>query len=326
MLSAMGRTRTGTRTGRAFTMVEVLVAVAITLIFVGSIAAAFMMTIRASDEAEAVVRANNRARIALEEISSNLRLLSREVIFSAPFTTQTLILTNATLAYGDGFDDDNDGAIDEEVVDGFNEDGDAFVDQHLTVDGFTERARFVGVPDLGDRGVDDDVRFGADEITFVIPSRNAPDLIRRRIRYYIGTFQGQDYVLLRETTLFDGTPGGVTTTDPIAFDVVGLDILAWDPNTVGDPPNATPPYWVTSWDALAQVPPRKPYGAPDGVPAFDFPASFYIRVTASAEPAELSDISDWPFGGRRLKVRWLSTVVTVESVQNDFRYEAYVRE
>ncbi len=311
---------------RAFTMVEVLVAVAITLLFVGSIAAAFMMTVRASDEAEAIVRANNRARIALEEISQNLRLIARENIFSAPFSTQTLVLVNQTLAYGDNFDDDFDGLVDEEVVDGRNTDGGFWVDQHLVVNGFAERPRGVGIPDLGDIGVDEDVRFGQDEITFLIPSRNAPDLKRRIIRYYIGNYEGEDFVLLRETRLFDGTPGGVLLTEPIAFDIVGLDILAWDANTVGDPPNAVPPYWVESWNALDQRPPRKPYGAPEGVPPFDFPASFYIRVTASAETAALADISDWPFGGRRLKVRWLSTVVTVESVQNDFRYEAYVRE
>lgn len=311
----------GRRRERALSITEVLVATVISVIFVGSVATVFTMTIRASDEAEAIVRANNRARAAVDRIAADLRNLRVD----PRNATQTLVLRDQPLAYGDGIDNDRDGSVDEEFVDGIDEDGD-FADQHAQINGtFFERYPNQGSPDLGDIGVDEDCQFAEDFITFVQLPSQTPDGRRRRITYRIGFFETQANVLLREMVIDPGLPTQEIQVDPLVFDVVSLDILAWDANWNPVGP-VIPPRWVSEWESAIIAPPLRPWDAPAGVPPFPFPASFYIRVTVNAEPIPLSEIPDWPIGGRALRTESLETVVTVEATQSDARYQLYVRD
>lgn len=316
--AASRRRRTG------LSLVEVLAATLISTILVGSVVSVFVLTIRASDDAEAVVRAANRARAATERISNDLRFLRVDPAFA--FFDQTLVLQDAPLAYGDFVDQDGDSVPDEELVTGHDNDADAG-DQHGVFPPFAERPRFVGVTDFGDRGVDEDFRFSHDRITMrLLPDVNYPN--RRQVSYYIGTFEGEDNVLLREEIILDSSLGpiGTATVDPVVFDVVSLDILAWDPNRPSGSAPPPTPYWVSEWNAALIPVESRPYRAPVGTPPLLFPAAFLVRVTVSAESLPLTEVGNWPTGGRQLRTETIDTVVPVESVINDARYTLYVRD
>ncbi len=313
-------------------LVELLVALTITLIFVGSVATAFIQIIRAADEAEATVRAYTAARSAVDAIARDLRFLQLDT--DPDFHQLTLI--NRNLTYGDGIDNDNDGAIDEEFFNGLDDDGDWTMqdDRHAQIGFSTERWDFLGVDDYGDAGVDEDARFSADEITFIMPEGILfPGNPRHRVNYRMGNFDGEENVLLRAVSVnptVDGT-GDSEVVEPIVFEVVSLDILAWNansntPRSVRGIPRA---YWVDSWDAeqinfpFVQVL-RSPEGDPDA-PPFKLPAAFLVSVVVNAERQPLGEIPGWPFGNEQLKTVRMSTVVTVESVITDRRYREYVR-
>jgi len=55
-------------------------------------------------------------------------------------------------------------------------------------------------------------------------------------------------------------------------------------------------------------------------------ASFVVRVTVNAERTPLTEIRDWPLGGRKLRTVSLETVVDVESVLNNANYDGFVRD
>lgn len=313
---------------RALTLVEVLVAITITVIIVTTVSLAFLSVIRSSDDAEALVRGHTAARAAVETIARELRSLQLD----GDPDYQQLLLVDQPLAYGDNIDNDEDGAIDEELFDGRDDDGDWTLsdDRHVQIGSFTERATFTGVPDYGDPGVDEDTRFSADQITFVVPAGiTAPDAPRLRVTYRLGTFEGEDNVLLRLVEV--DPPANLPQTpivEPIVFDVVSLDILAWNPNNnVADTPLPGRPYWDVEWDARAiEFPAVRPADAPVAtVPPFRLPAAFLIRVTVNAERFPLEEIPGWPLNGEPLRTVTLSTVVTVEQTIQDPVYDAFVR-
>ena len=318
--------RSHRRATRGLSMIEVLVAMVISLIFVGSISSVFVSTLRATEDAQAQVRAHNRARAAVDAISRDLKSLQVDPVFGV--TASTLVLTNQPLAYGDFVDNDGDGLIDEEAVDGRDNDGD-FVDQHTVVGLAVERRYYQFTDDYGDRGVDEDFTFSNDEITFLFtpPSLTPgpPPLFRQRTTYRIDTFDGVDNVLVRERTDINlGTGVETTKIDPVVFDVVSLDILGYNVNTYGAV--AETPDYFTTWNAFLLPLGSRPYLAPLGVPPFAYPASFLVRVTVNAERQPLDVISDWPLGGRQLKTVTLETVVAVESVLSNANYDGFVRD
>lgn len=318
---------------KGLTLIEALTAVTITLIFVGGVAAAFIQIVRAADEAEASVRAHSAARGAVDRIATDLRALQLD----ANRENRRLRLVNRPLAYGDNIDHDGSGSINPEHVDGRDTDGNwsPVDDRHAQIGPYFERPNFVGVPDLGDVSVDDNVRFSADEITWLEAGTNG----QTWVGYRLDTFDGEPHVLVR--TIRQGNNPEVV--EPVVFDVVSLDILAWDANAeIRDFTNFEPivPYWVEEWDSeiLISDPDRfipgvNPPFFPDGQPIvqvepFYIPPSFYIRVTVNAEPSPLRDIpsSDWPQGNRSLRTVSVSTVVNVESVIQGQLYYDYIRE
>ncbi|CAN5371496.1 hypothetical protein BH09SUM1_BH09SUM1_02000 [soil metagenome] len=309
-------------------MTELLVALAVAMVLIAAVAAAFVKIIRSSDEARAMTRANTSARLAVDEIARDLRMLQLDA--DAPY--QQMVLTDAPQTYGDRIDFDKDGATDEEQPDGRDDDGDWTVadDRHIMTPAGAERRYYVNIPDLGDAHVDEDVVFSKDEITFIIPAglyvAGAP---RQRVTYRIGSFDGEDNVLLRVHV--DNPPvgaGGTEVVEPIVFDVLSLDILAWNSNSDANGPGGVPgrPYWETTWDATTKVLPLAPYHAPSGVPPFKLPTAFSISVTVNAERRPLSVIPDFATSTRPLRTKTINTVVTVESTAQDSRYFLFVRD
>lgn len=306
---------------RGMTMVEILVAVTVTLILVGSVSAAFIQVIRASDEAQSQVRAHNSARSAVDAVAQDLRQLQLD----PDLAYQTLVLSDAPVAYGDRIDNDLDGSADEELFDGLDDDGDwtALDDRHLEVAGRREREAYVGRPDFGDARVDEDCHFSADEITFIIPGTP-----RKRVSYRIGTFDGVGNVLLKVVTLNPpATPPYTETIEPVVFDVVSFDVMAWNPNNDVAGPLPGEPYWQGTWDASTLTPGTvRPLNSPNGTPAFKLPAAFLISITTNAERKPLSEMPDWRISSKPLKTATVSTVVTVESIAQDARYFVYLRD
>ncbi len=310
------------RYSKGLTLLELLVALTASLILVGGVATAFISVLRASDEAESIVRAHTSARSATQAIARDLRLLQLD---SDPAYRQ-LILVDQPLASPDP----------REEVDGLDDGPGAGTqwtapdDRHALIGGVVqERAPFVGVPDLGDANVDEDPGYSADEITFILPAGvMAAGSPRTRITYRIGEFDGER-ALLRATVVNpapDGS-GSPEVVEPVIFDPVSLDILAWNSNNNAvASPLAGQPYWQSTWNAAGiMLPSIVPSRAPAGVPPFRYPAAFMIRVTVNAERFPLSENPGWQLGATPLKTVAMTTIVNVESVIQDPLYDAWVR-
>lgn len=311
------------RSRRGITLTEILVALAISLIFMGSVVTAYVQIVRAANVAESRVQAHTRARAALDIMARDV-----EMVRSDPsIAPQEFRLVNNTLPYGDRIDHNGTGNPDDGEFNGFDDVGiwTPADDNHAQIGTRRERPDFVGLPDHGDFNIDNDVRFSRDELTIRIPADPLGSTPARRITYRIGTFEGLDYVLLREE---ENLQSGETLIDPLAFDVVSLDILAWNPNDdVVAPGGLMRPYWASEWDAADKTPPLNPIGAPPGTtPPFVFPAALMLSVVVNAEDMPLEEISGWPFGGRSLKTERLTTVVNIQEVVTSTIYQIYVRQ
>lgn len=306
---------------RGLTLLELLVAMLIAIVFLGAVVGTYVALGNAAEDSQSRARAYAKARIALDTIAEDLANLIRE-----PGPNQFFLIVDdpSPAPYGDNIDNTGDGLVDPQIVNGQDDTGlwTPALDNHAQVGGCFERRLFVGVPDLGDFGVDDDFRFSRDELAFRIPVDPLnPMGPFREVRYRVGTFEGLDHVLLRKESAIPPGPEDPQIS-PVAFDVVSFDVLGWNPNTDSTPPPpyavGEVPYWATSWDASAipgsGVEPIDLAGASlPGIPPFRLPASVYIRITVNAEPQELADISWWPPAipgeGRGLATVSLSTTV-----------------
>lgn len=319
------------RAPRGLSLLELLAALAASMILVGGVSTAFILVTRAADEAEAVVRAHASARSAVDAIARDLRLLQLD----ANPAFQQLELVDIPLAYGDFVDNDRDGNVDDQFFDGsdFGSSGlwSGSGDLHAQIGAFTERGYALGHPDWGDAGVGADTRFSADEVSFIVPAGvYGPQSPRQRITYRLGEFDGVDNVLLRivsEDPSVDGV-GDPVLIEPVVFDVMSLDILAWNANNNNSGTPGNRPFWTSEWDAtVLDSSTAAPHGASTGtVPPFKFPASFLIAVTVNAERVPLSEIPGWPLSGQPVKTVRIDTIVNVESVIQDPRYDAFVRD
>lgn len=325
---------TGAPRRRAFTLVEVLVALAIGMIFVTSLAAAYIQISRAHAVALARAQATNRGRAALEEIARGMKQVATDITIA----DQQFLVTNVDQANGDGRDDDRDGVADEELADATDNDADWALadDRHTVLGAFTERSPYVGVADLGDGRVDEDVLFSSDVLTYRVPAAIPFVTDSQLVRYRIGTFDGQDRVLLREV-IVNPPAGDVDAiyaaainieTTPVIFDVLSFNVLPFNSN---QGLNTTPqPYWQTAWNAqLIQTPQQEPYGVPVGfpfpIPPFEFPSAVRVEITTSAETVPLSELGNLTALGRPLETVSVNTTVTIESVTNSIFYFFFTR-
>lgn len=309
--------RTRPSHSRGLTLMELLVAVAITLAFLGSAVMAFIEIIHSSDRAQARLEAMANARHALETMTIEFKRAQigpSGAVFQGATTAK--VNTDGS-SNGNYTDDDGDGRIDEEDLDGRDQDGDWVVaadDKHAVLDAFgaiSERHRFRGLADLDDGHVDEDCKFSTADVTFrTFPDTFNPTTSPRQVRFYLGEADGEPNVLLRELTLGAGTPNAVTYTDPIAFNVLSFGVLFWDQNTT-QTTEEFQQYWKPSWDASAQNPSLCP-----------LPPSVYLSMTMYAgTPLPFTSLAP----GTPIETVTMSTAADIEAVLADPRY-AQVRE
>ncbi|HOE96276.1 MAG TPA: prepilin-type N-terminal cleavage/methylation domain-containing protein, partial [Candidatus Sumerlaeota bacterium] len=162
-----------TRSARAITLVELLIALTIAMAFLSGVYATFIHVVRAHDTAEAREQAAANGRVALSTLSEDFKevnTMGPDVFFMG---------IDGGLDYGDGIDNDGDGLIDEEIVDGLNESPTPALaaDRHARIGDRFERPQYVDREDLGDRDVDEDARFGRDvAILRIYPEIPTPEM------------------------------------------------------------------------------------------------------------------------------------------------------
>lgn len=294
---------------------EILVAMAIALTFLSALYSSISQLLRATDITRARVEAMRNGRAALLTLSDEFKAISRS---GSDF--MVLGINNDT-TYGDGRDNDGDGTVDEESIDGRDEDADYIAltdDRHALLAtvglvNFFERQDFVLADDLGDVNVDEDVVFGEDTLDFqLFPPAIDASLTSATISYSLGTLDGQDHTLLRTAKIEDG--GGTTTTiAPLAFGVLGLDFMYWDPNgTPGALLRSDRPYWVTDWDSADS-------GSFDP-PQLELPASIYVRLTLYADRRPIASYEN----GAAVDTVTIDTVVNLEDIIGDGSYPRLV--
>lgn len=311
---------------RGVTLTEVLVAVTISLVFMTSVLAAYIQISRAASQSEARIQAHTKARNAVDMLLRDLRFVRTDPTLAPE--DQVFELVDGPMAQGDRIDNDRDGSVDEEVVDGYDEDGDWQVadDLHAALTGSGDRRAFIGLADLGDLKVDEDTVFSRDRLTFRLPAD--PGMGRPAVEYswYVDSWNGRNDVLVRQVRTFvDIVP--TVAVEPVAFDVLSFDVLAWNANNdVPSPGGKLSPYWVSDFDAGAvAVSGASPYGAPGLISPFLLPAAVRVQITASAEPVGLEDSGKWPLGSEPLETATMAGVVGIESITGTLRYELFVR-
>ena len=289
---------------RGLTLIEILVAIAITLAFLVGVVLAFIELMNSSDRAQARLNATANARHALGTISKEIS----RALGTGP--NAYFVATSGDFTVGDRSNNDSDTEVDEEFANGHDEDGDwtSAGDRHAQIGPFVERSRFQGIPDLGDGGVDEDNRFAASTLIFnADPSSGMPSPGIRRIRYLLGSFDGESNVLLQEVTTDFGGPSELATTSPIAFGVLSFEALFWDQRDVHDDPT-TDNGWKRLWNSDDRVtsPPL-------------LPASVYLSATVYAgSPRELTQLQP---NELRETVK-LSTIANVQEVLFSPEYAA----
>lgn len=308
---ASGRFARARRSRAAFTIVEILVAMAIALTFLSALYSSITQLLRASDNTRARVEAMRNGRAALLTLTDEFKAISRS-------GSDFLVLgVNNDTTFGNGIDDDVDGSIDEETIDGRDEDADYNAlsdDQHALIAtvGLTdlfERQDFVLEDDLGDLNVDEDVVFGNDTLEFqLFPPAIDASLTSATIGYALGSIDGEAHTLIR-TAKVEDAGGSTTTVSPLAFGVLGLDFMYWDPNgTPGAVLRADRPYWVTEWDS-------NDAGSFDP-PQLELPASIYVRLTLYADRRPIQSYEN----GATVETLTVDTVVNLEDIIGDASY------
>ena len=288
------------RANAGMTFVEVMVAVAVSLAFLSGVLAAFIQIIHTSDISSARLKAVNNARSALEIMSIDLKAAR----LKPPGLLQIFEGTDRTLAYGDGVDNDKDGKIDEEIFDGKDNDGDWSAgrdDRHQRLGDSYERSQWVNLPDLGDANVDEDTKFSRDTLTFrVWPEKQRiwarDDVITYEIVDDVNTY-GESNVLVRRIKRTYAANYVEEDVSPIAFKVLSLDILYWNPN-------AERPGWVSEWDTF-----KSSKFTTSGI---ELPIAVYLAITVYAGTDDLSKY----IPGNKIETITLYTIVNLEQVLN----------
>lgn len=292
MRATQGRSPKGSPSGRAFSLIEMLVALAVALVFVSAMYMTFIQVLRATSERSARTEALRNARSALMTMMEEIKAFQRTG------TTDTLLVgVNFDLAFGNGIDEDGDGTVDEEILDGQDDatDSDWVIanDNHIPffltgpLPFIYERPRLTDTPDFGDFHVDEDVRFSSDSLSIMLfPPAVESGVTSRTITYSLGTFDGESNVLVKTAKTEFLSSATSTTMAPLAFGVTALDFLYFDPNATPDP------NWTTDWDSATS-------GVPDAV---------YLRVTLHADTGPIQNYS----GGDKIKTLELETIVMIE--------------
>jgi len=293
------------RQGRgAWTLVELLVVLAVTSVFLLGVLTAFVQILRASDRSERMSQAYQNARAAVEAIS--LVVKAARIEPTQPY--QYFQGVNTATPSGDRIDNDRDSRVDEEQPNGLDDDGDWDAtrdDHHLQAGTASERRQFVGRADLGDGHVDEDNVFHRDQLSLAIfPDPAIPGSRSEITSFSIGSWESENNVLLQRTLRNPGS-GAAPELGPLAYNVLSLVLLYWDPNKAE-------PYWVEEWDAMHGTFPS---------PGLQLPAAVYISVTVYSGHVPLEQLGP----AEPIETVTASTVVDIESVIHDPRYDLLVR-
>ena len=294
------------RARRGLTLLEMLLAIAITMAFLTGVIWAFIEILRSNDRAQAKLEAAANARHALETMTIEFKQARFGPAGTNYFAGRSLVAS-----HGDRKDNDLDGQVDEEGVGGHDDDGDWLLandDRHAAITGeLSERPEGVGLLDLGDGHIDEDNVFDLADVVFDTYKLPTDPPGNRRVRFRIDTFRGEPNVLMREITYNPGAPDESATSSPIAFNCLSFSCLYWDQNqavtTSTDYPSR---YWV-KWNWNAQA-----------VPAgqMEVPVSVYLLVTIYAGTQPLSSLP----ANAELDTVVLCTVANVEAVLSSPEY------
>ncbi|MCX7625110.1 MAG: hypothetical protein N2Z21_02715 [Candidatus Sumerlaeaceae bacterium] len=277
-------------------MVELLVALLFVAAVLGGAIVAFVALQRHSQQTQARLTALGEARHALLTLSRDLAQAQLGPAWMSP--PNFFYGANSYLSDGNRKDDDGDGSVDEEQFDGLDNDSDwqTADDRHVLLSGaLYERPTSRGFPDFSDAHVDEDTKFTSASILFRMPAETTGTV--SEVRYYVGTFDGQPNVLIRERIT-----SGVTEAGPIAFNVLSFSALFWDGN---QPPGPTRK-WETSWDATT-------INAATQVP---LPISVALEVSVYAGTKKLENIPPTD----PLETIRLTTIVNIEAALNHPNY------
>jgi len=289
---------------RGVTLMEMLVAITISGIFLAGVMEAFIYMIRTSENAEAKLEAVTNARAALERMSMEIK--AARIDPRRPI--QFFHGLSVDLSHGDAMDNDGDGVVDEEIRNAEDDDRDyvlASDDYHVNFgSGLLERSGLINLPDLGDGHVDEDCRFSRDTLEFrTFPDPENPGFREKTIQYEVGIFDNQSNVLIRRVIYNPTDPAtSYQEEDPIAFNVLSLSFLYFDPNRI-------PMYWISEWDSL--------YAPLFPDPQIELPVAVHILVTVYAGTEPFEEYQP----GSPVETITLETVVNIEQVLKDERYQ-----
>ncbi|MCE5229203.1 prepilin-type N-terminal cleavage/methylation domain-containing protein [bacterium] len=298
-----------------FSLVELLIAMTIALVFLSGIFMTYFQIMRTRDEAERRLDAMRNGRAAITTLSMELKALNRD--YNPGIDDILLVARRDILDHGDRIDNDGDGTIDEEIVDGLDDDltsGTVLTnDRHALLGTVRERPMYVGRTDLDDAGVDEDIKFGQSLMTFrIFPTTPSPSLISKTITYAIANYDGQANVLVRQTIIERAVGEPDVTVAPLAFGVLGFDVLYWNPNEA--PANQ---YWVDRWDSSAADPAHPASSTPAALfPPLGLPAGIYVRLTLMADRHGDRAVAN----NQPVQTISMETIINIEQTIGDARY------
>lgn len=291
---------------RGMTLLEVLVAVTITVLIIGGATITFIQLLRSHDRAQARVEATANARSAIESLSIELKRAE---------TTGPLMMfrgsteTSGSLG-GDAVDQDNDGKFDEEFLNGSDDDADWDIadDRHAIIDTsgtrYAERPVYYQAADLDDWQIDVDIKQSSASVTF--STFDVPGEIDRSVSYYLGNDpDGEPNTLMKQATYFDPVSSSVLTiAAPVAHHVFSFGLLFWDEAAAHDP---TSNPWRTTWDDTTSTSTRAP-------------ASVYMTISVySGTPLSLEEMQP----GQQIPTVTLTSVVDIEAVLASTQFRGY---
>jgi type II secretory pathway pseudopilin PulG len=289
------------RPATGFSLLELTVAMTVTMIFFGAVYLTFVQVSKGHKAAEARMDAMRNGRAALATLGAELK--SRLITNGGNIFFQG---RHFVASYGDGVDNDGDGRIDEEEVNGVLDSPTsgtlADLQRRAKLTNYIERPAQVTTVTLGDAQIDVDAKFGRNILVFnVSPKVTSVTLKFQQITYAVTKFEGEDNVLVRqvENVYNNGNPNTVSTS-PLAFKVAGFDLLFWDPNV-----SAINQKWLIDWDSTSSAP-------------LQLPASIYIRLTMLADPRPAETLVP----GQPMDVIPLETIVNIEKIIDSPEYNA----
>jgi type II secretory pathway pseudopilin PulG len=294
-----------TRASSGFSLLEVLVAITITVLIIGAATITFIQLLRSHDRAQARVEATANARSAIDALSVELKRAE---------TTGTLMVfrgaTETSTTLGDGVNQDNDALTDEEILNGADDDADWQIadDRHAIIDTsgtrYAERPVYYKAPDLDDWQIDVDIKRTSATVEF--STFDVPGEIDRRVRFYLGNDpDGDPNTLMKELTYFDPASSSVlTVAAPVAHNVFSFGLLFWDEFSAHDP--ASNP-WRTEWDDTTSTSTRAP-------------ASVYMTISVYAgTPLSLQEVLA---AGQQVPTVTLTSIVNIEAVLASTEFRA----